>query len=391
MPEDSAGGALEALGIDLVVIVSGSRYHGVRRSGRGIADAMAQRVPVLFVDPPASALTASNADDGGRMWRPRLVAENDMLTRLQPAAPPGKDRRGVQSLTRTLLARQIRGAVGASGATRTLLIQQSAHRSVLGRAGEHASIYHATDDLAAGSDLLGVDRDALAEAQMRAARTADLTLAVSPLLAERWSRLGVRAQYLPNGVDVEAFRTHREATPAHDVELRRPIAGVVGTLSERLDLDILSAVAQRMNLLLVGPESFRIDRSGFSDLVASDSVQWVGGRAFEDLPAYYAHIDVGLVPYTLSDFNRASFPLKTLEYLAAGKPVVATPLDSVLALDPPATVVADTPEAFAAAAVDAAQGMDEATATSVEHFIDAQSWDRRVDDLLIHLAEVAHA
>ena len=56
-------------------------------------------------------------------------------------------------------------------------------------------------------------------------------------------------------------------------------------------------------------------------------------RQFQELPSYLRVIDVGLTPYSQSDFNRASFPLKTLEYLAAGRPVVASDLPANRWLD----------------------------------------------------------
>ena len=64
-------------------------------------------------------------------------------------------------------------------------------------------------------------------------------------------------------------------------------------------------------------------------LLARDNVRWVGPKPFEALPSYLRAIDVGLVPYADSAFNRGSFPLKTLEYLAAGRGVVASDLPAI--------------------------------------------------------------
>jgi teichuronic acid biosynthesis glycosyltransferase TuaH len=61
-------------------------------------------------------------------------------------------------------------------------------------------------------------------------------------------------------------------------------------------------------------------------LLARPNVHHVGAVPFEELPRWFARMDVGLTPYTDSAFNRASFPLKTLEYLAAGRAVVSTDL-----------------------------------------------------------------
>lgn len=388
MPDD---GRRASSGFDLVVMVSGSRYHGVRRSGRGLADALTRHIDVLFVDPPVSPITKRGDGPLRRDDRPgRIIEEGPRLTRLTPLAPPGKDRPMVRGITKRAVSGQVRKAISDLGASRCLLIQQTAHRSILGSIGEAMSVYHSTDDLSAGSDLLGLGAQGLGEAQRRAAHTADATLAVSEVLAKRWRDEGVEAIYLPNGVDVETFAA--EASPAPGVELDPPIAAVVGTLSERIDVDLLEEVADRMSLLLVGPTSFRVDRGPFDGLLHKRGVQWVGPQPFEELPSWYRHVDVGLVPYTTSDFNRASFPLKPLEYLAAGKPVVSTQLDSIVSMGAPGITFASTAEDFAAEAYQrAVAGLDEATRSDVADFVADQSWQHRAEFLLDVVAGVRPA
>jgi teichuronic acid biosynthesis glycosyltransferase TuaH len=77
-------------------------------------------------------------------------------------------------------------------------------------------------------------------------------------------------------------------------------------------------------------------------------VCWVGAKPFTSLPSYMRLIDVGLLPYTRSAFNQSSFPLKVLEYLAAGRSAVCSDLPAVRTLGPLVTI-ASTPEGFAAA------------------------------------------
>jgi teichuronic acid biosynthesis glycosyltransferase TuaH len=85
-------------------------------------------------------------------------------------------------------------------------------------------------------------------------------------------------------------------------------------------------------------------------LVERPNVHWVGRKAYEELPSYLRVIDVGLTPYAATAFNRASFPLKTLEYLAAGRGVVSTDLPATAWLEAgPLIPVARTPHEFAAA------------------------------------------
>jgi len=79
------------------------------------------------------------------------------------------------------------------------------------------------------------------------------------------------------------------------------------------------------------------------------NVHWVGPRSYAELPAVLAAAEVWMLPYADSEFNRASFPLKLLEYLAAGRRVVATDLPAVQWLDSELIVTAAGAKGFAAA------------------------------------------
>lgn len=93
-------------------------------------------------------------------------------------------------------------------------------------------------------------------------------------------------------------------------------------------MGLLEAVADAGFSLLVGPRDARWEPARFAALTARSGVYYAGLVPAEAVPSYLACIDVGITPYRDSEFNRASFPLKTLEYLSAGRPVVATDLPS---------------------------------------------------------------
>jgi teichuronic acid biosynthesis glycosyltransferase TuaH len=98
-------------------------------------------------------------------------------------------------------------------------------------------------------------------------------------------------------------------------------------LSDRIDIALLESVADTgIGLLLVGPREPGWEPGRAEALFDRPNVHYVGPVPFEELPQWFARLDVGLTPYADTAFNRASFPLKTLEYLAAGLPVVSTAL-----------------------------------------------------------------
>jgi len=183
--------------------------------------------------------------------------------------------------------------------------------------------------------------------------------------------------------------------------LPRPVLGLVGQLSERIDLDILTAISDAgFSLLLVGPRDPRWEAERFAELTSRPGVHYTGRVPAASVPAYLAAIDVGITPYTASDFNLASFPLKTLEYLAAGRPVVSTDLPGARWLledlaragpavtgEPPAEIMtlASTPAEFVSAVhrmVPGPRGGEEqARREQCRAFATRHSWARRADAL----------
>jgi len=102
---------------------------------------------------------------------------------------------------------------------------------------------------------------------------------------------------------------------------------LIGRLNARIDMDLLEAIADAgFSLLLIGPHDRRWEPARFAALVARQGVRHVGWVPETEAPAYIAAADVGITPYRDIPFNRASFPLKTLDYLSAGRPAVSTRL-----------------------------------------------------------------
>jgi teichuronic acid biosynthesis glycosyltransferase TuaH len=254
----------------------------------------------------------------------------------------------------------------------------------LGQCGEEMSVHWVKDDYVSGADLLGVPVRRVRRREAAALEAADLVVASSARIAERLGERGVTALCIPNGVAAGDFAgVGTTVPPAADADdLASPVAGFVGTLSARIDLSLLEAVAETgMSLLLVGARqhTFRSDR--FDQLVARENVRWVGPRRYEELPGYLAAMDVGLVPYADSEFNRASFPLKVLEYLAAGRGVVATDLPAVRWLATDLVRVASGAGDYADAVEDLVGHDDPARVAERRAFAAHHSWSSRVAGL----------
>ena len=219
---------------------------------------------------------------------------------------------------------------------------------VLGACRERRKVFYSTDDFGAGASLMGVPESWSKRREASAVADADIVIAVSAHLASTLRRrLGVDAVVIENGVDDALFAGTDDAPLPLDVSLPTPIAGFVGHLSNRIDLRMLEAVAETgASILLVGPKQHTFEIERIHRLLARPNVAWVGAKPFGDLPSYLRVMQVGLLPYEDTAFNRSSFPLKVLEYLAAGRAAVSTDLPAVRALGDTVRI-AGTPAEFA--------------------------------------------
>jgi teichuronic acid biosynthesis glycosyltransferase TuaH len=308
-----------------LVWIAATSWDGVPGTDRAMAEQMTRYARVLWVDPPVSAVTPARrrGDIGGGIL-PSLSLAGDGITRLTPVALPGLTRPGVRATTAPLLRAQIRWAL------RRLRVRPAAVvacylEDVLGRWDGAVSVAYITDDHVAGAGLMGLSAGRLRAQERQVAARADVVAVVSPQLAGHWSALGADPALIPNGCRPGAAG---EVAPAPGAAgLPRPVAGLVGQLTERISLPLLGAAADAgFSLLLVGPYDRRWEPQGFAALIARPNVHYAGRVPASEVPSYLAAMDVGLTPYADTPFNQASFPLKTLEYLSAGLPVVSTDL-----------------------------------------------------------------
>ena len=309
-----------------LIWMAGVSWNGIRGTDRHLVTAMAQHVHILWVDPPVSPVTSARQRNiSDRSFRPHIFVIDNRVTRLTTVALPGLTRAGVRTTTALLVRRQVRWALNRLD-IRPFAVVSTYLADVLGYWGRDVvNVLYGTDDYVAGATLMGLSARHLRQQELRAVARADVVAAVSPQLAQRWAHLGADPVVIPNGCWPGQPGAH--ALPAEVPDLPRPVVGLIGQLSERIDLDILKAIADAgFSLLMVGPLDPRWEQQRFEELTGRPHVHYAGPVPAAAVPSYLAAIDIGITPYRDTPFNRASFPLKTLEYLGAGIPVVSTDL-----------------------------------------------------------------
>ena len=311
---------------DCVLWFAGVNWDGVQGTDLQLVHAL--RRPVIWVDTPRSPLR------GGRL-RPapwggvRIVREDPLIVRITSATPPFSARSPMRSIAPSVKRSQVRTVLRRLGATPDTVVYtylDSLRRPWDANAIE---VLYGTDDYVAGAQLTGLSEDWLRRSERIAVKRADLVLTVTSQLSDRWHKLGAAPKVLPNGCLPlsETDLARRQNHPDLSGRSRRPLVGLVGQLSERIDIDVLEAIVREgFGLLLVGPKDPRWEPQRFALLTQQPHVEYVGEVPPSQLPSLLLRIDVGITPYTQTAFNEASFPLKTLEYLGAGVPVVATDL-----------------------------------------------------------------
>jgi glycosyltransferase involved in cell wall biosynthesis/tRNA A-37 threonylcarbamoyl transferase component Bud32 len=156
----------------------------------------------------------------------------------------------------------------------------------------------------------------------------DLILATSHLLYNEKSRLNPNCLLVPNGTDFDHFNYSPEILPDELIDMKKPIIGYYGAMSDWLDTELihtLASVRPNWNFILIG----RIESADVSRLKHMSNVFLLGEKPYELLPGYLQHFDTCIIPFKKIQLTEATNPVKLFEFLSAGKSIVATDLDEL--------------------------------------------------------------
>jgi glycosyltransferase involved in cell wall biosynthesis len=223
-------------------------------------------------------------------------------------------------------------------------------------------------------------------------KRADLVLTGGPSLYQNKRALHPNVHCLPSSVDAahyapERITLHHEeylAAEALQGHILAPRIGFFGVIDERLDLGLVAALADARpdwHIVMVGP----VVKIAPEALPQRDNLHWLGQQSYARLPALVAGWDVCMLPFALNEHTRYISPTKTLEYLAAEKPVVSTPVNDVVSMYGDVVRIAHTAAEFVEACEAALQETPQqraerlvASAATVSRF----SWDESARTVL---------
>lgn len=198
----------------------------------------------------------------------------------------------------------------------------------------------------------------------------------------------------PSSIDKTHFEKARntEEEPKDQQNIPHPRLGFYGVIDERFDIDLVANMASKKpdwHFVLLGPV-VKIDASTLPNL---PNIHFLGGKTYNELPAYLSGWDIALIPFLLNESTRYISPTKTPEYLSAGVPVISTPIHDVVSPygEEGLVKIAATDAEFITAAEELLN-MDLNTFLPVaDAFLSKQSWTLTFENMKARISETIHS
>lgn len=337
------------------------RWDGVWQRPHHLLSRLAQRVPVIVIEEPFAA--ADDRDEVRREGNLRVIRP----LRRRGWSMPLIDEQAIAT------ARGIAGTRRCGAWLYTPMMSE-----LIDAFGASPVVYDVMDDLA-NFDFAPAG---MREREAALLERADVVFTGGRTLYESRRAYGAKVHCVPSGVELERFAADVGPHPLTAM-LPAPVLAYVGVIDERLDYELIAALADAFphgHVVLAGPV-VKVDPAC---LPQRANVHYTGRLPYASLPSLLAGTDVALMPFALNRATASISPTKTLEYFAARRPVVSTPIADVVAEYGDIAYIADGPRAFVAAVREALAAPPERIARGVAAAA-ARTWDAIFTHMLEHL------
>lgn len=253
---------------------------------------------------------------------------SDNLIVYTPLVLPFHGYKWAQFINRATLQRAIRQLVRnhSDGQAPVVVTASPSTAYLIGHLGESRSVYYCADEY---SQMPGVDSELVRRLEGDLLQRVDTVVVTSEYLLQRKRVAGTPIALLRHGVDFEHFSNVEmpELPPSLRI-IPRPIFGYHGLIQSIIDFELIVEVADRRpawSLVLIG------DHFGdTASLPSRPNLYYLPAQSYDMIPCFIKGFDVCIMPYRLDERTMHCNPIKLREYLAAGKPVLSTPLPEVL-------------------------------------------------------------
>ncbi len=376
-----------ASGGDLPIVYFGNDWFAENRtSSHHIARHLSARRPMLYIENPGLRAPRASGRDLKKIWRKLARAT-------RPPEPVGKQlwlmtlpqipfRRlpFVGRLNEICGRYLVRRALKRLGFRDVILWFVVPHPGALaGHLGEQYVVYYCIDDYAGLPD---VDQQVVARLDQELTRAADQVFVASATLLEQKRKLNQNTELSPHGVDYDHFHTASDISlPVVERarNLRHPVIGFFGSIGGWMDIDLLVYLARarpQWTFLFIGLASVDV-----RDLRQCSNVTFTGVQPYEKLPDWARAFDVAILPYRLNRGSMNANPLKLREYLATGKPVVASAIPEIERFSH-CVRIANSRESFLQQIEDALANHSDAQRAAQAREVKGSTWDARTEHVL---------
>lgn len=201
-----------------------------------------------------------------------------------------------------------------------------------GQFSEKLVCYDCNDDMGAFYYRLPYQRKQLADLEAKIVKIADIVFTTSKNLYQSKKTINPNTYYFPSGTDISLFSKVLLPTTkisAEIADMEKPIIGFTGGIdNSKINWSWIQKainVHPHWSFVFIGP----VHQAPPSEITRLSNLHFLGKRPMEELPKYIKAFDVCIIPYKEGDFMKSSFPTKTFEYLAGGKPVVASDIPAL--------------------------------------------------------------
>jgi len=259
---------------------------------------------------------------------------------------------------------------------------------IVGNLGEKIFIYYCVDEW---SQFSFMDGRSMRDMERRILNKADLVITSARHLYNDKIRYNVNTHHVSHGVDYAYFsRTISEKLPLpKDMgDIKRPIIGFFGLIHEWIDLDLIAKIASARpdwSIVLIGRISVNVDQ-----LKALGNVFFLGQKPYDKLINYCKGFDIGLIPFRINELTVNVNPIKLREYMAAGIPVVSTPLPEVIPYED-LVCIGHSEEEVISGIEDLLKDNNDELRLQRSLRMANETWEQKVDDISRMIASLNHS
>ena len=367
------------------IICFSNDWDGDPLSKKHIMKRLARKNRILWVNSLGNRNPTASAKDMARVAKrlkafvlgPRKVA--DAIHVISPLAIPFHGNATARRINQWLLVSTLRAAIRKLGFQRPVtwtFLPSSA--DVAGHLGEEFVVYHCTDEF---SEFSGTSREAILKMEQQLIENANCVFVSAERLYKNKVKHNPNTFLIRHGVDVEHFRKacdRNTPIPEDIAQIAGPIVGFFGLIADWVDLQLVADLAiarPQWSFVLIGKVVTDLSR-----IARIPNIHVLGQKSYGDLPGYCRRFDAAILPFVINELTLNANPLKLREYLAAGLPVVSTPIPEVQELGQLVRIGRNCQD-FVSHLESVLTPEGSGTRLAISREMDGESWDQRVEEM----------